>query len=584
MIRISIRYEPKELNSMNNSFDGGEAILQAFRNLNIDYVICSPGSEWPPFWEAIARQKRDRLAGPAYIDCGHEIVAVSMAAAYTNITGRMQSVMLHAGAGILQGSMAISAARAMETPMLIMSGESSTYGVAGFDPGSQWYRNLSVVGGPQRLLEPVVKWAQQAPAPETLYQTVVRAGELAQRAPKGPTYVCVSMETMLHDWLKPDSLRIVPPAPKTRPSDTDIHKIALLISKSKCPVISALTAGPDPDAFAALIELADVAAIPVFEGQGAFFANFPKSHELYQGSRIGPLLNEIDLALLVDSWAPWYPPGNTPRNADIVAISENPLKPHMVYQTMEADHYLEGNVAATLRLLSEAVRKLCIDPLIIAERRSHWGLEHRKWRGALDAIETSASQKATITPPLLMKVLREVMPANTTYVDETIVHAGPIREHAIWEDPNGFFRAPSGLGQGLGYALGVKLALPDRHVVMTIGDGTFLYNPVIPALTCAASYQLPLLIIICNNKKYAIMEQLHNQFYPQGTSSKETDYYGVHINSARYEQAAEIVGGYGQCVEKPEDLKTGLEAALASIRSGRSAILNVIMADAGVQR
>jgi len=38
-------------------YDGGEAILEAFRNLGIDYIISSPGSEWAPVWEALARQK-----------------------------------------------------------------------------------------------------------------------------------------------------------------------------------------------------------------------------------------------------------------------------------------------------------------------------------------------------------------------------------------------------------------------------------------------------------------------------------------------------------------------------------------------
>ena len=569
---------------MTNYHDGGEAILEAFRNLSVDYIICSPGSEWPPFWEAVARQKRDGTPGPIYLDCGHETIAVAMANAYTSITGRMQAVMLHAGAGLLQGSMAVGAARAMETPMLVMSGESLTYGETDFDAGSQWYRNLSVVGGPQRLLEPVVKWAQQAPAPETLYQTVIRAGELAQRIPKGPTYVCVSMETMLHDWLKPDVLRKVPPAPKTRPTAADVEKIAALIAKARCPVISALTAGPDREAFDALVELAEVAAIPVVEGQGAFFANFPKSNELYLGAKIGPLLKEMDLALLVDSWAPWYPPSNTPKNAQIVSISENPLKINMVYQTMEASHYLEGNIAITLRLLTEALRKLGLDAAMLAERRKRWQGEHRKWRSGIAATEQQAASKDTITIPLLMKTLREVMPADTTYVDETIVHAGDVRDHIIWEEPHGYFRAPSGLGQGLGYALGVKLALPKRLVVMTIGDGTFLYNPVIPALTTADEYKLPLLIIVCNNKKYAIMEQLHNRFYPKGTAITTKDYHGVHINNSRYEQAATVVGGYGQLVEKPADLKAAIKAALASVEAGKPAILNVMMPDSGAQR
>jgi acetolactate synthase-1/2/3 large subunit len=217
---------------LKNYHDGGEAILEAFRNLGVDYVISSPGSEWPSVWEALARQKRDGTPGPVYMDCGHETIAVTMASAVTNITGRMQAVLLHAGAGILQGAMAVGAARAMETPMIVMSGESLGYGEADFDPGSQWYRNLSIVGGPQRLLEPVVKWAQQAPAPETLYESVVRAGEMAQRQPKGPTYLCVPMETMLHPWLKPDALRTVPPAPKTQPTAAEIERVAAMIAKA----------------------------------------------------------------------------------------------------------------------------------------------------------------------------------------------------------------------------------------------------------------------------------------------------------------------------------------------------------------
>ncbi|MBC7017932.1 thiamine pyrophosphate-binding protein, partial [Salmonella enterica] len=88
-------------------------------------VVSSPGSEWPSFWEAMARQKRDGSPGPTYLDCGHETLAVTIAAGYTKFTGRMQAVLLHAGAGLLQGSMAVGAARAMEVPMVVMSGESA---------------------------------------------------------------------------------------------------------------------------------------------------------------------------------------------------------------------------------------------------------------------------------------------------------------------------------------------------------------------------------------------------------------------------------------------------------------------------
>ncbi|MAW55838.1 MAG: thiamine pyrophosphate-binding protein [Rhodospirillaceae bacterium] len=569
---------------MKNYQDGGEAILEAFRRLGADYVISSPGSEWASIWEALARQKRDKLQGPAYIDCGHESIAVNMATAYTKITGRMQIVLLHAGAGIMQGTMAIDAAGAMETPLVVISGEVLGYGEGDFDPGSQWYRNLSVPGGTQRLIEPAVKWSQQVASIDTLHETIVRAGEMAQRTPKGPTYLCVPMETMLEAWDKPEAPRTVPPAPKLQPISSDIDRIAETIANAACPVISVENIGPEQEGFDALIELAELMAIPVVEGQGAFFGNFPKSHDLYLGQQIEPLLDEMDLALLVESRAPWYPPSNVPKDTRIVSISNNSLKGNMVYQTMHAEDYLEGDSATTLRLLSAAIRRLSPDAKAVKQRRAKWRSAHDEWATRLAAAEEVAEQADTITPPLVMKALREVLPQEICIIDETIVHQTGIREHLMWDDPLTFFRAPSGLGQGLGYALGVKLALPDRPVAVTIGDGSLMYNPLVPTLALADEHDLPLLILVFNNSQYAVMKHFHKRFYPDGAAVGDDDYYGVNIKGPKYEKAAAMVGGYSQRVEDPAELRDALEAAYASVRAGKTAILNLIMpGDGGVR-
>ncbi len=203
---------------LKNYHDGGEAILEAFRNLGIDYIISSPGSEWASVWEALARQKTGNQPGPTYFDVWHESTAVDMAIGYTQMTGRMQAVLLHAGPGLLQGSMAVQAAQQTEVPMLVMSGEALSFGEdPNFEPGQQWYRSLSVVGGPQRLIEPVVKHATAITSPWSLYETVVRVGELAQRQPYGPVYINVPVEHMVHEWVQPVQTRRVPPAPKAQP-------------------------------------------------------------------------------------------------------------------------------------------------------------------------------------------------------------------------------------------------------------------------------------------------------------------------------------------------------------------------------
>src|ERR1700689_2508757 len=64
---------------LKNYCDGGEAILEAFRNLGIDYILSSPGSEWSSVWEALARQKTGNRPGPTYFDLWHETIAVDMA-------------------------------------------------------------------------------------------------------------------------------------------------------------------------------------------------------------------------------------------------------------------------------------------------------------------------------------------------------------------------------------------------------------------------------------------------------------------------------------------------------------------------
>ena len=561
---------------MKNIQDGGEAILAALRSLRVEYVISSPGSEWPSLWEALARQRANGTPGPTYLDCGHETLAVAIAIGYTQVTGRMQTVLLHAGAGLLQGSMAIYGARTFATPMLVMSGELSSYGEGDFDPGPQWYRSLNVVGGPQRLVEPIVKVALQSTSVDTLYHSVVRAGELAQRTPCGPTYLCVSMESMIAEWSRPEAMRAIAPPPTSRPSDDDIAKVADELAKARSPFILVESAGSDQDTFDALVELAELIAMPVIDAPGACLSNFPKSHELYLGLDTNPYLAEMDLALLVENEAPWYPPSNAPKNANIVVVGSNPLKDTLVYQVTNAGHYLEGDTAATLRLLIEALRSRKLDAAAISARRTRWKAEHDKLRQRLDAAERKAATDSTITVPLVAQMLREALP-DAIYVDETIVHARLVREHMTWEDPFGFYRAPNGLGQGLGYALGIKLAMPERPVVVTIGDGTFLYNPVIPALAFADEHKLPLLILVFNNAKYAAMQYYHDKFYPAGTAIAAKDYYGVELKGVKYEQAATMVDGHASRAETPAELKTALDQAVKSLASGKSAIINMIM-------
>jgi len=550
--------------------DGGDAVLEALRKLDVDYIISSPGSEWPSVWEALARQAINEEPGPKYINTWHETLAVAMAQGYTRMTGRMQAVLLHAGVGVLQGSMGIHGAFQGEIPMLVASGETSTYGEAdGFDPGPQWLRNLSIVGGPNRLVESITKWSSRVTSSEVIYETFSRAGEMAQRTPKGPTFLNVPMETMLDEWEPPVGLKNKPVAPKTRPESGDIERIADLVIGAKNPVILADSAGKELAGFHALVALAETMSIPVFESEGPGYSNFPTSHPLHNGYDLKQRYDEFDLFLVVGTRAPWYPASARPTNGTVVIIDENPIKEFMVYQDLGADHYLEGDLAASLDLLTEAIRSKGGKSNGYAGNGGVW----EKYR----AVSDSAANASPIDPGVLCNALSENMPSDAIYIDETIVHRPQILRRIERDNPQSYLRPTGGLGQGLGTALGVKLASPDRPVVALMGDGALLYNPITQALGVARESSLPIMIVVFNNSSYAAMKRLHLSFYPEGDAAKSGIFHGVNIPGPDYQELASPFGGHGERVENPERLAGAIKDGLAAVAEGRVAILDVAL-------
>jgi acetolactate synthase-1/2/3 large subunit len=456
-----------------------------------------------------------------------------------------------------------------------MSGESQTLGEdPDLDIEQQWYGGLTV-GGIERFVEPVAKWARAVTSPHTLYESVVRAGEMAQRVPKGPIYLNVALEHMLHDWTPPTAMREVPPAPTVQPRQEDVETVAELLRNAKSPVIVAETAGRDPEAFSALTELADLLAIPAINGRANSYANFPTDHPLYLGLGNDKALADADLVLLVGGRAPWYPARRRPTNGKIVAIHENPLKGHMVYQNLHADRYLEGDVAASIKLLIAAVKSGKIDAATVNARRQRWTREHETYVAGLRAERETAQNGSGIDPLALLGALGEMMPADTIYVDETITHSPLLRQHLPQTKPQSFFRGSGGLGQGIGTALGIKLAAPERPVVLLIGDGSFLYNPIVQALGASKRHELPIVIVILNNKKYEAMRKGHVHHYPDGASASKELHFGVTIDGPDYEQLGSHFGFHGQRVEQLADLKGALQGALAATKGGTTAILNV---------
>ncbi|MEY9212119.1 thiamine pyrophosphate-binding protein [Thermobifida halotolerans] len=562
---------------MSHHLDGGDAVVAAFGAIGADYIFSSPGSEWAPVWESLARHHRDHLPCPKYLDLTHETVAVGMATGYSLLTRRAQGVLLHAGPGLLQGACAIHGALLAGAPMVIASSESTTYGDGtGPDPGGQWYRNLSVVGGPHTMAQPFVKWANQAASVSTLFTMVTRSAEMAGRAPSGPVYLNVPLEVLLEPW---EERATAPTAPKgsTVSSPEEIAAVLDLLAEAENPVIVTESTGREADGMRALVGFAEALQIPVVEPNSTVCANFPRNHELHAGDSIDPFMDTADLILLVNCRSPFYPPSRRPARARIVVVDEVPQRPHIAYQVLYADHYLEGGVAATLREMTRLVRENPPEAALLERRRAAQLTRRAAETAAIEAAEQRAAGADGIDPVHLVAALRELFADDDPIVvDETITHGGLVRRHMRRSTPDSYLYVQGGLGQGIAWALGARLAAPERPVVLTVGDGAFQYNPVIQSLDAARAYGLPLLVVVFNNHQYRSMKMNHLRFYPEGAAVETGEFLGVDLSGQPELSAfAEPFGMHAESVAHADDLTPALSRALKAVREGTTAVVNV---------
>ncbi|MFK0172055.1 thiamine pyrophosphate-dependent enzyme [Streptomyces sp. NPDC090306] len=557
--------------------DGGDAVVSAFNAVGADYIFCSSGSEWAPVWESLARRHRDGDPAPEYLDLTHETVAVGMATGYGLVARRPQGVLLHAAPGLLQGSMAVHGALLAGVPMVVTSSESSTYGDGpGQDPGGQWYRNLSIVGGPHNIAQPFTKWSNEAASVHTLPTMITRAAELSWRAPQGPAYLNIPLEILLEEWDGRAAKDIVRPG-SMHSSPEEVDPVAQMIREAKNPVIVTETAGREDGGFESLVAFAEAWNIPVVEPDSAVCGNFPRTHPLHAGSDIGPWMDEADLILLVNCRVPFYPPSRKPSKAKIVVIDQVPQRPHVVYQVLFADVYLEGNVANTLRQLAKRAKDLDADAVTarLAAQEERRAAE----QAAIAAAEARAEQSEGVDPVLVAATLRKLLDGKDgIVVDETITHSRVVKRHVQTDDPDSYFYVQGGLGQGMAVALGVKLAAKERPVVLTIGDGAFTYNPVIQSYDASNAYGLPVLIVVFNNRVYKSMNLNHRRFYPEGAAADTGEWLGTDLHRLpRLAAFAEPFGMHTETVDTSDALAPALERALKAVAEGTTAVVDVLV-------
>ena len=202
----------------------------------------------------------------------------------------------------------------------------------------------------------------------------------------------------------------------------------------------------------------------------------------------------------------------------------------MVHQSLQADVFLEGDAVATLQSLIAVLRKKGVDDAVAA-RRERWVAGHEAWwpiKGARRRRTGRPLSRPSDCARLWETCCPTMRSMSTRPLPSTRLSSGILTS----KGPQSFYTAAtSGLRQGLGLALGTKLARRDRLVVSVIGDGSFMYNPVTQSLALSKHKNLPILIVVFNNEGYSAMRKEHHTYYPDGIAAEHSASVGHTITS-----------------------------------------------------
>jgi acetolactate synthase-1/2/3 large subunit len=518
---------------------------------------------------------------PEIITCPNEMVALSAAHGYAQVSGAAQAVLVHVECGTQALAGAVHNASKGRVPVVILAG-ASPFTQEGELRGSrnefiQWIQDVHDQRG---IVRGYMRYDTELRTGRNIRQMTLRALQFANSDPKGPVYLMAAREVLEEDVpeVAVDPAAWVPVAPAGLPPD-DVESLAEALMTARRPLVVTSYLGRSVAAVAELVRLCGRLGIGVLDSVPNA-TNFPADDPLYQGNqwnepRQNEALAEADLVLVIDSDVPWIPSVSRPRpDASIFHIDIDPLKQAMPLWYIGAHRVWRAEAAIALAQLNA---HLDTRPAADSEsRRTHWASRHAHRAAALREREVPHGE--TITGEVLTARIRAHLDADTIVLNETISNYTASIDHLRMTRAGCLFGSGAGsLGWHGGAAIGMKLARPEATVIALCGDGSYMFSVPSAVHWIAKHYATPFLTVIYNNRGWKSPKLSALAVHPHGHASRANEIGVTFDPPPDYAGIAAAAGGaFARRVERASDLDAAITDALRAVREERRcAVLDV---------
>ncbi|MEC2073301.1 thiamine pyrophosphate-requiring protein [Alkalihalophilus marmarensis] len=560
-----------------------DQMLEAFQEMGVSYIFANLGSDHPALIESFARFQQEGREMPEVLICQHEMVALSAAHGYAQLTGEPQVVLIHVDCGTQNLGGAVHNAARGRIPVLIFAGTSpATQEGELMGSRNEYIHWIQDVSDQRGIVREYTKYTNEIRTGKNVKQLLQRSMQLATSDPKGPVYLMAAREVLeekveevtldLSKWgaLSPSA---IPP--------NRIAEIGSELLQAENPLIVTTYLGRNHESVEELIKLAERLAIPVLESAPSYM-NFPSEHPLHVGYVWNEpvqdeLLANADLILVLDSDVPWIPLNNKPQeNCKIYYVDVDPLKEKTPLWYIPSESYFKADTHIVLQQINEFLTHQTINENLVTSRFNKISDYHSKQRIDWAALEAPTAE-GSITPEFLTTCIREVIDSETIIMSETITNFSTVNKHLPREKPGTYFSmGASSLGWNGGASIGAKLASPDKLVVSLSGDGCYIFSNPTPVHWMSRKYNVPFLTVIYNNEQWNAPKFSALGVHPNGVANEIGEFWTKFGPSSDLAKVAEAAGGaYAVTITSPDILKQELKKAIEVVKGGRSAVVDV---------
>jgi thiamine pyrophosphate-dependent acetolactate synthase large subunit-like protein len=480
---------------------GSDVVADALRALDIPYIALNPGASYRGLHDSLVNYLGNER--PQMLLCLHEESAVAIAHGYAKVTGKAMAAAVHSNVGLMHATMAFFNAWCDRMPMVVL-GATGPVDAAKRRPWIDWIHTARDQGA---LVRGYTKWDDQPASPLAAREAVLRAGWIANTAPRGPTYINLDagmQEEKLTEPIAPIDAHRYMPVVESAPSAAAIKQAADLLRNAKHPVILAGRASRSEKAWNERVALAERLNASVATDL-KIAAAFPTHHQLHAGAPGGTVLapeaaeaiRTADVILSLD----WL---------DLAGVFKKVGKVTAKVVQVSVDHRLHNGWSMDYQALPPVDVLLNCEPDAAVP-----ALLAALGPGGPRAVATSAREFLKpsgdkLTVDHLSTALREAVgerPVSLTHISLSWNGASWAFNHPLdylGSDGGG------GVGGGPGISVGAALALKGsgRLPVAVCGDGDFMMGCT--ALWTAAHYKIPLLIVVANNRSF-FNDELHQE-------------------------------------------------------------------------